>query len=206
MLADRVQAPSGLGYAMENRRVISQVLPELYQESDLHRMDPYFAALRSALLNSAHEGIEEPRVVVLSPGTHSETAYDQAFLANTLGFPLVQGSDLTVRDGWVWIKPPGGPKATPTERVDVILRRVDADWCDPLELRGELATRRGRPDRGRAPRPGAARQRPRRRSAGEPGAAAVHAGDLRAPARRAPAPRRRCRPGGAAIRPADRSC
>ena len=136
VLADRVQAPSGLGYAMENRRVISQVLPELYQESDLHRMDPYFAALRSALLNSAHEGIEEPRVVVLSPGTHSETAYDQAFLANTLGFPLVQGSDLTVRDGWVWIKPPGGPKATPVERVDVILRRVDADWCDPLELRG----------------------------------------------------------------------
>ncbi|MEU1972966.1 circularly permuted type 2 ATP-grasp protein [Microbacterium sp. NPDC019599] len=136
VLADRVQAPSGLGYAMQNRRVLSQVMPELYQETDLHRMEPYFAALRSALLNSAPEGVTEPRVVVLSPGTHSETAFDQAFLASTLGFPLVQASDLTVRGGWVWIKPPGWPKTGPGERVDVILRRVDADWCDPLEMRG----------------------------------------------------------------------
>lgn len=153
VLADRVQAPSGLGYAMENRRVLAQVMPELYQESDLHRMEPYFAALRSALLNSAPAGVTEPRVVVLSPGTHSETAYDQAFLASTLGFPLVQASDLTVRGGWIWIKPPGWPKNAPSERVDVILRRVDADWCDPLELRGNSrlgvaglteAVRRGR--------------------------------------------------------------
>lgn len=153
VLADRVQAPSGLGYAMENRRVLAQVMPELYQESDLHRMEPYFAALRSALLNSAPEGVTEPRVVVLSPGTHSETAYDQAFLASTLGFPLVQASDLTVRGGWIWMKPPGWPKALPSERVDVILRRVDADWCDPLELRANSrlgvaglteAVRRGR--------------------------------------------------------------
>ncbi|WP_243074395.1 circularly permuted type 2 ATP-grasp protein [Microbacterium sp. SS28] len=153
VLADRVQAPSGLGYAMENRRVLSQVMPELYQETDLHRMEPYFAALRSALLNSAPEGVTEPRVVVLSPGTHSETAFDQASLASTLGFPLVQASDLTVRGGWVWIKPPGWPKTGPGERVDVILRRVDADWCDPLEMRGNSrlgvaglteAVRRGR--------------------------------------------------------------
>lgn len=153
VLADRVQAPSGLGYAMENRRVLAQVMPELYQESDLHRMEPYFAALRSALLNAAPEGVSEPRVVVLSPGTHSETAFDQAFLASTLGFPLVQASDLTVRGGWIWIKPPGWPKTGPAERVDVILRRVDSDWCDPLEMRGNSrlgvaglteAVRRGR--------------------------------------------------------------
>ncbi|MFT4230157.1 MAG: circularly permuted type 2 ATP-grasp protein [Microbacterium sp.] len=152
VLADRVQAPSGLGYAAENRRVISQVLPELYQESDLHRMEPYFSALRAALAESA-EDVTEPRIVVLSPGTYSETAFDQAFLANTLGFPLVQGEDLVVRDGWVWMKPAGWPKATPTERIDVILRRVDADWCDPLELRANSrlgvaglaeAVRRGR--------------------------------------------------------------
>lgn len=153
VLADRVQAPSGLGYAMENRRVLAQVMPDLYQESDLHRMEPYFAALRSALLNAAPDGVSDPRVVVLSPGTHSETAYDQAFLASTLGFPLVQAGDLTVRGGWIWIKPPGWPKNAPAERVDVILRRVDADWCDPLELRGNSrlgvaglteAVRRGR--------------------------------------------------------------
>lgn len=153
VLADRVQAPSGLGFAMENRRVISQVLPELYQEGDLHRVEPYFAALRAALLGSAADELSEPRIVVLSPGTHSETAFDQAFLANALGFPLVQGSDLVVRDGWVWTKPAGWPRAIPTERIDVIVRRVDAEWCDPLELRADSrlgvaglaeAVRRGR--------------------------------------------------------------
>ncbi len=135
MLTDRVQAPSGLGYAMENRRVLSRVLPELYEEAGLHRMEPYFSALRSALLQAAPSEVADPRVVVLSPGTHSETAYDQAFIANILGFPLVQGEDLVVRDGWVWMKPAGFPQHEPHERVDVILRRVDAEWCDPLELR-----------------------------------------------------------------------
>ncbi|MBB2975923.1 putative circularly permuted ATP-grasp superfamily protein/putative alpha-E superfamily protein [Microbacterium endophyticum] len=135
VLADRVQAPSGLGFAMENRRVISRVLPDLYREAGLHRMEPYFSALRSTLLQAAPADVADPRVVVLSPGTHSETAYDQAFLANVMGFPLVQGSDLIVRDGWVWMKPAGYPRRAPEERVDVILRRVDAEWCDPLQLR-----------------------------------------------------------------------
>jgi uncharacterized circularly permuted ATP-grasp superfamily protein/uncharacterized alpha-E superfamily protein len=149
VLGDRAQAPSGIGYAMENRRVVSRVMPELYREAGLHRMEPYFWALRSALLQSAQGDRADPRVVVLSPGTHSETAYDQAFVASALGFPLVQGSDLVVRDGWVWMKSP----AAGLERVDVILRRVDAAWSDPLELRGESqlgvaglteAVRRGR--------------------------------------------------------------
>ncbi|MFT4305830.1 MAG: circularly permuted type 2 ATP-grasp protein [Microbacterium sp.] len=135
VLADRVQAPSGLGFAMENRRVISRVLPDLYQEAGLHRMEPYFAALRSSLLRAAPAGAVDPRVVVLSPGPRSETAYDQAFLANVLGFPLVQGGDLVMRDGFVWMKPSGYPHRDAVERVDVILRRVDAEWCDPLELR-----------------------------------------------------------------------
>ncbi|MFT4261992.1 MAG: circularly permuted type 2 ATP-grasp protein [Nocardioides sp.] len=149
VLGDRAQAPSGIGYAMENRRVISRVLPELYREAGLHRMEPYFWALRSALIQSASGDLSDPRVVVLSPGTHSETAYDQAFLASTLGFPLVQGGDLTIKDGWVYLRAPGGQ----LERVDVILRRVDASWSDPLELRGDSqlgvaglveAVRRGR--------------------------------------------------------------
>ena len=135
VLADRVQAPSGLGYAAENRRVISQVLPDLLDDGSLHSMDPYFAALRTALLAAAPDGVADPQVVVLSPGPLSETAFDQAFLANALGYPLVQGSDLVVRDGSVWMKPAGWPANRPTDRVDVILRRVDADWCDPLELR-----------------------------------------------------------------------
>ena len=148
VLGDRAQAPSGIGYAMENRRVVSRVMPELYREAGLHRIEPYFWALRSALIQSAQGELADPRVVVLSPGTHSETAYDQSFIASQLGFPLVQGSDLVVRDGWVWLKRTGS-----LDRVDVILRRVDAAWSDPLELRGESqlgvaglveAVRRGR--------------------------------------------------------------
>ncbi len=137
VLADRVQAPSGLGFAMENRRVISQVLPDLYEQSDPHRMEPYFSALHASLVASAPEGVAEPRIVVLSPGPHSETAFDQAFLARGLGLPLVQGSDLVVRYGRVWLKPTGWPHRDPVEQVDVVLRRVDAEWSDPLELRSD---------------------------------------------------------------------
>jgi len=95
-------------------------------------MGPFFNALRSALIQSADEEVADPQVVVLSPGTHSETSYDQAFIASNLGFPLVQGSDLTVRGGRVWLRGMGG-----LEPVHVILRRVDASWSDPLELRAE---------------------------------------------------------------------
>ncbi len=137
VLTDRVQAPSGLGFAAENRRVISQVLPDLFQESSPHRMDPYFAALRAALLGASSDGTDDPRVVVMSPGTLSESAFDQAFLASKLGFPLVQGSDLVVQNGCVWMKPSRWPKTKPTERIDVIVRRVDAEWSDPLELRAD---------------------------------------------------------------------
>ncbi|GAA1920661.1 circularly permuted type 2 ATP-grasp protein [Microbacterium aoyamense] len=153
VLADRVQAPSGLGYAMTNRSVVSRLLPELYREADVHRLEPFFAAFRDALLQCAAVDDTDPRVVVLSPGTHSETAYDQAFIANSLGFPLVQGSDLVVSEGSVWIKPPRWPRSKPVDRVDVILRRVDSEWSDPLELRGDSrlgvaglveAVRRGR--------------------------------------------------------------
>jgi uncharacterized circularly permuted ATP-grasp superfamily protein/uncharacterized alpha-E superfamily protein len=130
VIADRAQAPSGIGYAMENRRVVSRVLPELYRQAGLHRMAPFFQALRSTLIDAAPEHAPNPRVVVLSPGTMSETAYDQAFVASSLGFPLVEGSDLVMRDGAVWMRVFGR-----LERVDVILRRVDADWSDSLELR-----------------------------------------------------------------------
>lgn len=130
VIADRAQAPSGIGFAMENRRVISRVLPEMYRHAGLHRMAPFFQALRSTLIDSAPAHANNPRVVVLSPGTLSETAYDQAFVASSLGFPLVEGSDLVMRHGAVWMRVFGR-----LERVDVILRRVDAEWSDSLELR-----------------------------------------------------------------------
>lgn len=132
VVADRAQAPSGLGYAMENRHVISRVLPEMYREAGLHQVGPFLQALRSTLMQAAPDHVADPRVVVLTPGSSSETAFDQAHLASSLGFPLVQGNDLVVRSGAVWMRVFGR-----LERVDVILRRVDASWCDPLELRGD---------------------------------------------------------------------
>src|SRR5215216_2028391 len=130
VISDRTQAPSGAGYAMQNRRVVSRVLPEVYQQAHLHRLTPFFQAMRIALVDAASRSVEDPRVVVLSPGTHSETAFDQAFVASLLGFPLLEGSDLTVRDGRVWMRVLGK-----LEQVDVILRRVDSTWMDALELR-----------------------------------------------------------------------
>jgi uncharacterized circularly permuted ATP-grasp superfamily protein/uncharacterized alpha-E superfamily protein len=130
VMADRTQAPSGAGYAMQNRRVVSRVMPELYHAANLHRLTPFFQAMRTALVEAAPPTVEDPRVVVLSPGPHSETAFDQAFLASLLGFPLLEGSDLTVRDGRVWLR-----GLSKLEQVDVILRRVDSAWTDPLELR-----------------------------------------------------------------------
>ena len=130
VISDRTQAPSGVGYAMQNRRVVSRVLPEIYHRAHLHRLTPFFHAMRMALVDAAASQVEDPRVVVLSPGTHSETAFDQAFVASLLGFPLLEGSDLTVRDGRVWMRVLGK-----LEQVDVILRRVDSTWSDPLELR-----------------------------------------------------------------------
>ena len=130
VISDRTQAPSGAGFAMQNRRVVSRVLPEVYHAANLYRLTPFFSAMRLALVDAAPSSVEDPRVVVLSPGTHSETAFDQAFVASLLGFPLLEGSDLTVRDGRVWMRTLGK-----LEQVDVILRRVDSTWMDALELR-----------------------------------------------------------------------
>ncbi|MFN8075035.1 MAG: circularly permuted type 2 ATP-grasp protein [Kineosporiaceae bacterium] len=132
VLGDRTQAPSGAGYAMENRRVISRVLPGLYRDTPLARLRGFFHTMRAALQEVAPATAEAPRVVILAPGPSSETAFDQAFLATLLGFPLVEGEDLTVRDGRVWMHSLGK-----LEPVDVVLRRVDAAWADPLELRPE---------------------------------------------------------------------
>jgi uncharacterized circularly permuted ATP-grasp superfamily protein/uncharacterized alpha-E superfamily protein len=130
VISDRTQAPSGAGYAMQNRRVVSRVIPEIYHQANLHRLTPFFQAMRLALVDAAPSTVEDPRVVVLSPGTLSETAFDQAFVASLLGYPLLEGSDLTVRDGRVWMRVLGR-----LEQVDVILRRVDSTWMDTLELR-----------------------------------------------------------------------
>ncbi len=98
-LGDRTQAPSGAGYAMADRRVVSRVLPGLFRRSAPRGLGNFFHSILGSLHAVAPTGAEHPRVVVLSPGTHSETAFDQAFLASVLGLPLVESADLTVRGG-----------------------------------------------------------------------------------------------------------
>ncbi|WP_426593594.1 circularly permuted type 2 ATP-grasp protein [Cellulomonas sp. McL0617] len=129
-VADRTQAPSGVGYAMEDRRVVAQVLSGVYRQASIQRLGPFFRSLRMALRSVAPGDAEHPRIVLLTSGPGSETAFDQAYLASMLGLPLVEGPDLLVREGRVWMRGVEG-----LEPVDVILRRVDAEWCDPLDLR-----------------------------------------------------------------------
>ncbi len=129
--SDRLQAPSGLGYALENRVVMSRVLPSLLRESQVHRLTSFFQVLRQKLISLA-PNIASPRIVVLTPGPYSETYFEHAFLANYLGFSLVQSGDLVVGDGFVWMRTLNG-----LTRVDVIVRRVDELYCDPVELRAD---------------------------------------------------------------------
>ena len=128
--ADRTQAPSGAGHALVDRRVAARAMPDVYEKIGPRPVSPFAQALRLALIDTAPAGAEEPVVVVLSPGIHSETAFDQAYLAVVLGFPLVESADLVMRDGKLWMRSLGTLK-----RVDVVLRRVDAEYADPLDLR-----------------------------------------------------------------------
>jgi len=132
VIGDRIQAPSGAGYALEARTGLSRTLPSLYRDSHVHRLALFFRTLRGTLAGLAPGGKEDPRIVLLTPGPGSETFFEHAYLASYLGYPLVQGSDLSVRDERVWLRTLDG-----LSPVDVILRRVDDPWCDPLELRSD---------------------------------------------------------------------
>ena len=147
VVADRTQAPSGAGYALENRGVVARALPELYRAAGVQPLVPFFETFRDGLATLAPEaGAEEkggegrtedgdaPLIVVLTPGPYNETYFEHAFLAREMGFPLVEGQDLTVRDEKVFLRTLEGLR-----RVHVILRRVDDIWCDPLELRDDSA-------------------------------------------------------------------
>ena len=133
VISDRTQAPSGAGYALENRLVSARTLPAMLDQcrvrplQRLLRRDDQGAARRSRPIGRAN-----PRVVVLSAGPNSETYFEHSFFARQWDFPLVGGADLTVRDSRVYLKTLAG-----LNPVDVILRRLDDDFCDPLELRGD---------------------------------------------------------------------
>jgi uncharacterized circularly permuted ATP-grasp superfamily protein/uncharacterized alpha-E superfamily protein len=130
VLADRTQAPSGAGYALENRIIVADVLPELFHSSQVRLLAQFFRAQREAL--QALSPVADPRIVLLTPGPLNETYFEHSYIARYLGFTLVEGMDLTVRDRTVFLK-----TITGLQKVDVILRRVDDSFCDPLELRGD---------------------------------------------------------------------
>ena len=129
VLSDRTQAPSGSGYVLENRTVMSRVFPSLYRDSHVHRIANFYQRLRLKLTSLSPSG-DIPRIALLTPGAQNETYFEHAYLANYLGFSLVQSGDLVVRNGFLWMKSLDGLK-----RVEVLLRRVDDEFCDPAELR-----------------------------------------------------------------------
>lgn len=131
VMSDRTQTPSGTGYALVNRSAMARVFPSLFRDSHVHRLSLYFNSLRLTLSRLNPNG-EVARVAVLTPGTYNETYFEHVHLANFLGYPLVQGGDLTVRDGYLWMKTLDG-----LSRIDVLLRRVDDAYCDPVELRSD---------------------------------------------------------------------
>jgi uncharacterized circularly permuted ATP-grasp superfamily protein/uncharacterized alpha-E superfamily protein len=132
VIGDRTQAPSGAGYALENRIVVSRALPDVFRDCRVRRLATFFRTLRDTLKSLATRNRDNPRIVLLTPGPYNETYFEHAYLARYLGYTLVQGGDLTVRDNHVFLKTLGG-----LQPVDVILRRQDDDFCDQLELRAD---------------------------------------------------------------------
>ncbi len=126
-LSDRTQAPSGAGYALENRLALSRALPDVYRALSVERLAPFFQAFQAELSSLCRR--EDSRICVLTPGPLNETYFEHAYLARYLGFLLVEGEDLTVRHDGVFIRTVSGLK-----RADVLLRRLDSDFADPLEL------------------------------------------------------------------------
>ena len=150
VLNDRTQAPSGAGYALENRLVLSRAFSNLYKSMNVERVAPFFEAFRDSLRASADR--DEPRIGLLTPGAFSETYFEHATLARYLGFLLVEGDDLAVSGDRIHIRTVAGLK-----RLDVLLRRVDSELSRSARTRCVLASRRARPDRR------AAQERRRRR-------------------------------------------
>lgn len=136
VVAQRTQGPSGLGYVMHNRMVISRQFPDAFRELRVQHIASSYRRLIDSLDQRSRDvaGGHAPRIVLLTPGLYSETYFEQAYLARYLGLPLVEGGDLTVRADRLFLKTVEG-----LEPVHGVLRRVDDDWCDPLELRPDSA-------------------------------------------------------------------
>jgi uncharacterized circularly permuted ATP-grasp superfamily protein/uncharacterized alpha-E superfamily protein len=129
VIRDRAQAPSGLGYALENRIALSRSISGIYRSYDVERLAPFFDLLRSGLARLREPG--DAGTCLLSPGPHNETYFEHTYLARHLGLRLVEGVDLTVQEDKVYLRTVAGLR-----RVNALLRRVDGEFADPLELNG----------------------------------------------------------------------
>src|ERR1700683_5640240 len=127
VLDDRAQAPSGAGYAIENRLALSRAIPHIFRTTRVERVAPFFQALQAELFALNRQ--DDARICLLTPGPMNETYFEHAYLARYVGLLLVDGEDLIVRDDGVFIRTVGGLR-----RIEVLLRRIDADFADPLEL------------------------------------------------------------------------
>jgi uncharacterized circularly permuted ATP-grasp superfamily protein len=134
VLEDNVRVPSGVSYVISNRQVMAQTLPELFQSMPVRAVDDYPARLLETLRASAPAGVEDPVVVVLTPGVYNSAYFEHTLLARLMGVELVEGRDLYCSGGRVWMRATAGPA-----RVDVIYRRVDDDFLDPLQFRADSA-------------------------------------------------------------------
>jgi uncharacterized circularly permuted ATP-grasp superfamily protein/uncharacterized alpha-E superfamily protein len=128
----RAQAPSGAGYALENRATIPRVFPRAFRDLHVCPLTPFFDGFRESITSTAPCDHGSPHIVLLTPGPYNETYFEHAYLAKHLGFSLVEGADLTVRGDRVFLKTISGLRP-----VHAILRRLDDDYCDPLELRAD---------------------------------------------------------------------
>ena len=134
IMKDHTAKPIGVGYTLENRTAMANVLPDLFRDCKVLRLSNFFRTFRAEMAASAPFHREQPRVVILTPGPKDETYFEHAYLASYLGYPLVQGDDLTIRDGGLWLKSMEG-----LQPVDVVIRQVEDANVDTLEIASDIS-------------------------------------------------------------------
>lgn len=132
VLEDNVRCPSGVSYVLENRRVMKSTFPQVFRTMKIQPVDEYPGHLLEALLNLAPPNLTDPNVVVLTPGIYNSAYFEHSFLAQQMGVELVEGRDLVVADGYLKMRTTKG-----LQRVDVIYRRIDDEFIDPLIFRSD---------------------------------------------------------------------
>jgi uncharacterized circularly permuted ATP-grasp superfamily protein len=132
VLEDNVRTPSGISYVIENRRAMTHVFPELFASHRIRRVADYPQRLLEALRATSPPGVDDPCVVVLTPGIHNAAYFEHSYLARQMGVELVEGRDLVCRDQRVYMRTTAGE-----QRVDVVYRRIDDEYLDPVHFRPE---------------------------------------------------------------------